>query len=201
MPPPAALPISSLAGADAQRAAKLATHLPPLLLNFFRRHPPGSFSRSTSSPAPSIPQQSSNNSTSSLTQPALDPTVLNAITAARDAANPFLPWRNPATQAWRPPRYSLRRQADLYREAKEWGVTALLPETSPRNPALKLAKREEIGLAVRGTGKGQRVKGKLWERHLRPKLEAREKAMEGMSELIKQWKQRGHGRGWKKWPR
>ena len=97
--------------------------------------------------------------------------------------------------------YSLRRQAELYKLAASYGVTSLLPQDSPRNPAAKLAKREEIGLKVRGTGAGQRVKGKAWERGLRGKLEARERAMEGMGALIKEWKQKGHGRGWRKWPK
>jgi len=56
-------------------------------------------------------------------------------------------------------------------------------------------------LRVKGTGVGQKVKGKLWERTLKGRLDDRRKAMEGMAELIKNWKQRGHGRGLKKWPK
>jgi large subunit ribosomal protein L25 len=62
-------------------------------------------------------------------------------------------------------------------------------------------KRIENGLRVKGTGAGQKVKGKLWERTMKGRLDKREKAMEGMDEMIKQWKERGHGRGWKKWPK
>lgn len=42
---------------------------------------------------------------------------------------------------------------------------------------------------MRGTGEGQKVKGHKWERTMPAKLEARRKAMEGMPELIRQWKQ------------
>jgi Mitochondrial ribosomal protein mL59 len=42
---------------------------------------------------------------------------------------------------------------------------------------------------VKGTGEGQRVKGHKWERQMPAKLEARRKAMEGMPEMIRQWKQ------------
>ena len=59
----------------------------------------------------------------------------------------------------------------------------------------------ESRLRVKGTGVGQKVKGKLWERTLKPRLEKRKKAMEGMDRLVREWKERGHGRGWKKWPK
>lgn len=72
---------------------------------------------------------------------------------------------------------------------------------SPKHPEVKEQKRIEKGLRVQGTGVGQKVKGKMWERQLRNKLEERRRAMEGMPEMIKLWKERGHGRGWKKWPK
>ena len=72
---------------------------------------------------------------------------------------------------------------------------------SPKHPEVKEQKRIEHGLRVQGTGEGKRVKGKYWERTLRQRLEGRRKAMEGMPEMIRAWKQRGQGRGWKKWPR
>ncbi len=46
-----------------------------------------------------------------------------------------------------------------------------------------------MGLRVRGTGEGRKVKGHKWERRMPAKLEARRKAMEGMPELIRLWKQ------------
>ena len=82
-----------------------------------------------------------------------------------------------------------------------------------------MKRREELGLRVKGTGIGQRVKGKLWERTQKGRLEERKKAMLAMPAMIQEWKQvcfsadfcgraaltiglqKGHGRGWKKWPK
>lgn len=41
--------------------------------------------------------------------------------------NPFLPWRNPKTGRWAPPKYSLRQQADLIKKAKATDTVHLLP--------------------------------------------------------------------------
>ncbi|KAG8974800.1 54S ribosomal protein L25, mitochondrial [Tulasnella sp. 427] len=46
--------------------------------------------------------------------------------------NPFLPRKNPSTKNWIPPSYSLRRQADLVKEAKRNGLVHLLPH-GPKN--------------------------------------------------------------------
>ena len=50
-------------------------------------------------------------------------------------------------------------------------------------------KREEFGLRVKGTGVGQRVKGKWWERNIRGRLEKRRQAMLEMPQMIQTWKQ------------
>lgn len=42
---------------------------------------------------------------------------------------------------------------------------------------------------VKGTGVGQKVKGKVWERTLKGRLGARREAMLGMDNLIQEWKQ------------
>ncbi|KAG8949566.1 54S ribosomal protein L25, mitochondrial [Tulasnella sp. 424] len=47
--------------------------------------------------------------------------------------NPFLPRKNPTTGRWIPPAYSLRRQADLVKEAKRDGLVHLLPH-GPKSP-------------------------------------------------------------------
>jgi large subunit ribosomal protein L25 len=60
----------------------------------------------------------------------------------------------------------LRRQAELIKLAREHGVEELLPR-SIKGAAEKQRKREEHGLRVKGTGVGQRVKGKEWERTLK----------------------------------
>lgn len=96
--------------------------------------------------------------------------------------------------------YSLRKQADLISLATKHNCLTLLP-WSPKLSGTVQKRTEDEGIRVKGTGVGQRVKGKLWERTQKGRLEARRQAMEGMDELVKQWKLRGHGRGWKKWPK
>lgn len=54
---------------------------------------------------------------------------------------------------------------------------------------MKEQRRIDKGLQVKGTGEGQKVKGKLWERTLKGRLEMRRKAMLEMPALIQEWKQ------------
>ena len=126
--------------------------------------------------------------------------LLSASPLADPNYNPFLPWRNPVTGRWRGARYGLRRQADLCKMARKHGVEELLP-WSPKLSWVKEEKKELKGLRVKGTGVGQRVKGHLWERTMKGRLQERREAMRAMPELIQEWKRRGHGRGWKKWPK
>lgn len=49
--------------------------------------------------------------------------------------NPFVPHRNPQSGRWAPPKYSLRRQADLIKHARASGTMHLLPP----GPKLSLA--------------------------------------------------------------
>ncbi|PYH79407.1 hypothetical protein BO82DRAFT_356374 [Aspergillus uvarum CBS 121591] len=114
--------------------------------------------------------------------------------------NPFLP-RKLGERKWEGPRISLRRQAELVKLAREFGVEELLPP-SRKSAEYKEARRaENQGLAVKGTGVGQKVKGHKWERTMEARLEDRRKAMLEMPEMVRLWKQRGHGRGWKQWPK
>ncbi|TKA26305.1 hypothetical protein B0A50_05084 [Salinomyces thailandicus] len=187
----------------------LAQSLPPRLLHFFKRFPPPQLSAATSSAAapPSETITIAENTSSS------DPNAgastyevpLPTSTATSNNAdvgwkkNPFLAFKNPSTGNWHPPHYSLRRQADLFKLAQTHNVLPLMPP-SPKHPELKAQKRIEHGLRVKGTGEGQRVKGKYWERTLKTRLETRRKAMESMPDMINLWRERGHGRGWKKYP-
>lgn len=114
--------------------------------------------------------------------------------------NPFLPYRNPATGHWRGPRISLRRQAELFKLARLYGVEPLLPP-SIKATAFKEQRLLERGLAVKGTGEGEKVKGHKWEREMGGMLQKRIEAMEKMPALVREWKQRGNGRGWKKYPK
>lgn len=84
--------------------------------------------------------------------------------------------------------YSLRRQAELVKKAMNYGVAELLPHTN-KMPWVKAQKREEHGLRVKGTGVGQKVKGKVWERTVKGRLEKRRRAMLEMPKLVQQWKE------------
>ena len=84
--------------------------------------------------------------------------------------------------------YSLRRQAMLVKMAQRHDVEPLLPYT-PKLSSVKLEKRVRHGLRVRGTGVGQRPKGKQWERRVWGTLEKRREAMRRMPTLIRDWKQ------------
>lgn len=183
-----------------QKHIRLAQSLPPRLLNFFKKYPP---------PALRTPAAATTTkTTTTTTTTAIDTTSPQDANAAEATApapaaephNPFLPFRNPSTNRWHSPRYSLRTQASLVKLASTHNVLSLLP-FSTKLPEVRAAKRREQGLRTQGTGEGKRVKGKMWERTLKGRLEERRRAMEGMAEMVKVWKERGHGRGWKKWPK
>ncbi|KAF3929136.1 hypothetical protein ABW20_dc0110599 [Dactylellina cionopaga] len=135
----------------------LAKTLPPQLLRFFKRWPPGT---------------------------ANDPKL-----------NPFTSTVNPATGKWQDPIFSLRRQADICKLARKYGVEQLLPPT-PKSAM----SREQRALEVKKVT-AKKVKGQMWERHLLEKVKKRKDAMLKMPAMIKEWKLKGHGRGWKEWPK
>lgn len=117
--------------------------------------------------------------------------------------NPFLPYKNPATGRWRGPTISLRRQAELFKIARQYDVEPLLPP-SRKSSAFKqerLLKRGAHGASVRGTGEGEKVKGHKWERTMGTTLQKRIEAMERMPDLIREWRARGNGKNWKKFPK
>lgn len=173
---------------------RLAQSLPPRLLNFFKRYPPALNAATQSTADVTLAAN-----TSSADANANIPTNTAAEVASPET-NPFLPFKNPVTQRWQPPAYSLRKQSEIIKLAIKHNVVSLLPY-SRKLPDEVEARRAEHGLRVKGTGVGQRVKGKMWERTLKGRLADRQKAMEAMPEMIRQWKERGHGRGWKKWPK
>lgn len=73
--------------------------LPVVLQNFFKKYPPAPFRTYSDKP-----------------------TATNA-----PDANPFLANKHPITQNWHKPRYSMRRQADLWKAAYRFGIEHLLP--------------------------------------------------------------------------
>jgi large subunit ribosomal protein L25 len=207
-----------------------AKALPPRLIRFFQRYPPPALfpnlaatANITSAPPPSTSSPETNTDGAEIisTTPPADPNTSATETATPEPIsipstaprnsripphahalpypNPFLPTKNFTTGRWHGPVFGLRKQADLVKLAAQHGVVDLLPWTI-KKPGEKEARRIESGLRVKGTGEGQKVKGKIWERTLKGRLEMRRQAMLNMPAMIQEWKQKGHGRGWKKWP-
>lgn len=168
---------------------KLAQSLPPRLLRFFARYPPPA----TAFTGQKLFQPESSTFTSLSTSPSTPDTSLKESASTQSEVlasyeNPFRSTKHPVTGLWRDPVYSLRRQADLVKLARAHGVEELLP-FSPKATEQRTKKREEFGLRVKGTGIGQRVKGKMWERTMKGRLEKRKQAMLEMPAMIQQWKQ------------
>lgn len=113
----------------------LFSMLPLRLSNFFKKYPPSPFASYAEKPT---------------------------ITNAADA-NPFLPNKHPITNKWHKPKYSLRRQADLFKEAYRFGIEHLLPRLG--NNKTLYEQRYETKSPVRGSvefklSKGERVREK-----------------------------------------
>ncbi|KAL4928861.1 mitochondrial 54S ribosomal protein mL59 [Aspergillus undulatus] len=202
--------------ATVQQAAKGAfDKLPSRLRNFFARYPPQHYSAavaprpesiSDTPPAPEAqalpsPYTPNREAKGSKREDPRAPSASRALLQSDPKyPNPFLPRKNYRTGTWFGPIYGLRQQADLVKLAREYNVEALLP-LGKKSTEYKETRRAERGLQIKGTGIGQKVKGHGWERSMEQRLEDRRKAMMEMPEMVRLWKQRGHGRGWKKWPR
>lgn len=143
-----------------RKFVKLANTLPPRLTRFFARYPPPALLLA------SQPQIASNTSPS-------DPNASSAETTAPEPnvdlpASPFRAHKHSVTGKWHDPTFSLRRQAELVKLARTYGVEEFLPYTV-KGTLERLRRREENGLRVKGTGIGQKVRGKEWERTLKPR--------------------------------
>ncbi|PGH28002.1 hypothetical protein AJ80_00257 [Polytolypa hystricis UAMH7299] len=197
--------------ATTEAAAGLVTKLPARLVRFFARYPPQYYSARalgipssaeelevpTDRPSPYTPSRDAK-------APKPDPKAhspsLALLQTDPEYPNPFLPFKNPETGRWRGSAISLRTQNDLVKIANKNGVEELLPP-GRKATVFKEVRSLEKGLRIKGTGVGQKVKGHKWERMLDVKLDVRKKAMMEMPDMIRTWKQRGHGRGWKKYPK
>ena len=198
--------------AATENYVKLAQSLPKRLLRFFTRYPPTSIQR----PPPGSVQTSASTSFGDPSANHVDTPVSIQPPKTAKIFNPFKPRKHPVTGAWHGPVFSLRQQADLVKLARDHGVEDLLPHTVKKTEE-RLRRRVQHGLRVRGTGEGQKVKGKAQERTLKSRLDRRKQAMLQMPAMIQQWKQvnpdpwkiyailtfeqAGHGHGWKKWPK
>lgn len=194
-------------------AVVTAASLPQRLMHFFAKYPPKQYSAyytgvsipiirrtrtekqsenaqitvdasADPSIAPTVPSEDVDSS-----RPEVSATIPpTADTIATTLRNPFMPWKNPKTGHWQGPKYGLRRQADLVKLAKKYGVEPLLPP-GRKSTAFKEQRALERGLRVKGTGEGEVVKGHKWERSIDATVEKRVKAMEEMPALIREWKQ------------
>lgn len=145
-----------------QKYVGLARNLPIRLTDFFRRYPPPLLSR-TSAQEQSLADNDTNSPDQSTT-----PSDASLEGAQRYQRNPFQPYKHPVTGRWHGPLYSLKRQAELVKLARLHGVEELLPYTV-KGTEERLRRKDEHGLRVKGTGVGQKVRGKAWERLLKGK--------------------------------
>lgn len=182
---------------QSRQYVELAKSLPTRLTRFFARYPPPAILgqsntlQASTSPSSNTPESSSANSPGG---------QIPVTTLGEQFLSPFQCHKHPVTGKWHDPVFSLRRQAELVKLARQHGVEELLPFTV-KGTEERVRRRMENGLRVKGTGIGQRVKGKESERTLKARLEKRRQAMLDMPQMIQTWKERGHGRGWKKWPK
>ncbi|RDA93490.1 hypothetical protein CP533_2669 [Ophiocordyceps camponoti-saundersi (nom. inval.)] len=151
----------------ASHLISLAKSLPPQLQRFLARWPPAS-----------------------IVGPDAEPTPWQ-----KERPNPFRCAIDPVTGKRKDPVYSQRRQAELVKMARNHGIEELLPKT-PKGTEFQIARRVRLGLRVKGTGVGQKVKGHIFERNMIPRMEERRKAMLAMPRLIKDFKRVGRYR-WK----
>ena len=162
---------------------KLAQSLPPRLLRFFSRYPPTPthlHNQETANPLIAAPITTSQD-------PNAGHETTNVVDPPYNLPSPFRSHKHPVTGVWHSPKFSLRQQADLVKLARDNGVEELLPYT-PKKTDVRLEKRKQLGLRVKGTGEGQRVKGTAQERTMKTRLDRRRKAMLEMPALIKEWK-------------
>jgi large subunit ribosomal protein L25 len=145
---------------------KLAKSLPPRLTRFFARYPPPALLQIGASPISSTSDSTTTTSTpTSNTSPisGVEQITEGMAQLSSTPPSPFQPQQHPVTGRWHDPAFSLRRQAELVKLARRHGVEELLPFTV-KGTAERVRRRVEGGLRVRGTGVGQRVKGKEAER-------------------------------------
>jgi large subunit ribosomal protein L25 len=135
-----------------ERHIRLAQDLHPRLLRFFTRFPPSLINGATqpsAEPVQIAQNTSSMNPNATSTTTTIEPPSSDVPQYPRNR-NPFLAFKNPNTGNWHAPHYSLRRQAELFKLAKEFDVLPLMPH-SPKHPEIKEQKRIE-----NGSGNGRR---------------------------------------------
>lgn len=166
---------------------KLGKTLPTRLITFFRKYPTATLL--------GLDNRTFIKSADAISNPTISKETLDEPpeNIARDTQplpefhNPFMPMKNYVTGRWRGARYGLRIQADLVKLAAKNGVEDFLPYTKKKTGE-RQRRREERGLRIKGTGVGQKVKGKKWERTLWKRQLRRRNAMLRMPSMIYHWK-------------
>ncbi|KAK7550661.1 hypothetical protein IWX49DRAFT_564617 [Phyllosticta citricarpa] len=161
-----------------QKYVDLAKTLPPRLLKFFQRYPPPKEWLTIRPPDQLRELEELQN------------------TELPYRHNPFMPRFNAVTKRWQGPVFSLRRQAELCKMAARYGVEDLLPYSRKKPTEIRRAAAARVE-----EGMDYKAKGHKWERNLKSKLDKRREAMMNMPAMIQEWKLRGHGKGWTKWPK
>ena len=167
---------------------KLGKTLPTRLITFFQKHPTATLlGLDNRIPSKSIDAITSSSTDSHETTNSIPERTERTARPPPEFHNPFMPMKNYVTGRWRGARYGLRIQADLVKLAAANGVEDFLPYTRKKTGE-RQRRREEHGLRIKGTGVGQRVKGRKWERTLASRLDRRRKAMLRMPKMIYHWK-------------
>jgi large subunit ribosomal protein L25 len=133
--------------------------LPTHLMKFFTKYPPAPFAQYSERPT----------------------------STHADDANPFLPNKHPVTNSWHKPKYSLKRQADLYKAAYRLGITHLLPKLG--NNKRFYEDKYENKRPMAGT---QRFKLHKWERNMEARQEELKEALDKADETIGAAKNRAY---------
>lgn len=167
---------------------RLAQSLPPRLLSFFARFPPTTLSRAPIHAAATPINTAINTSSQDPNAGHEEAIVIAQPPKSPKVYNPFKAHKHHLTGVWHNSRFSLRQQADLVKLARNHGVEELLPYT-PKKTDVRLRKREQLGLRVKGTGEGQKVKGKKHERTMKARLDRRKQAILEMPAMIEKWKE------------
>lgn len=130
--------------AHSNKCISLAQSLPSKLLRFLARHPPNHILAPAGDEAATPPAQY----------------------FKRTDNHPF--FARKLGETWIPAKYSNRRQAELVKAARKYGLESLMPY-SKKDPETRLARKVARGWRGKGTGVGQQVKGHKHERMLAAK--------------------------------
>lgn len=102
----------------------------------------------------------------------------SAETTASALHNPFVPHKNPATGRWAPPKYSLRHQAKLVKQAKVSGTLHLLPPGLKYDAAAPKRPEDDAAYMAKLRARQERVAARTGGSDIFAILDAQEKKVE-----------------------